>query len=54
MAHDEPPHQDLCCVQILLFSSLAVKALSMGLISEYQKSTKLLDCFIKYQNIDLN
>ena len=54
MAHYEPPHQDLRCLQIKLFSSLVVKELSMGLISEYQKSTKLLDCFIKYQNIDLN
>ena len=25
VAHDEPPHQDLCCLQIKLFSSLVVK-----------------------------
>ena len=28
MAHDEPPHQDLPCLQIQLFSSLVVKELS--------------------------
>ena len=28
MAHDEPPHQDLRCLQIQLFSSLVVKELS--------------------------
>ena len=27
MAHDEPPHQDLRCLQIRLFSSLVVKEL---------------------------
>ena len=27
MAHDEPPHQDLRCLQIQLFSSLVVKEL---------------------------
>ena len=25
VAHDEPPHQDLHCLQIQLFSSLVVK-----------------------------
>ena len=25
VAHHEPPHQDLCCLQIQLFSSLVVK-----------------------------
>ena len=29
MAHYEPPHQDLRCLQIQLFSSLALKELSM-------------------------
>ena len=28
MAHNEPPHQDLHCLQIQLFSSLVVKELS--------------------------
>ena len=28
MAHYEPPHQDLCCLQIQLFSSMVVKKLS--------------------------
>ena len=28
MAHYEPPHQDLCCLQIQLLSSLVVKKLS--------------------------
>ena len=27
MAHYEPPHQDLCCLQIQLFASLVVKEL---------------------------
>ena len=27
MAHDEPSHQDLCCLQIQLFSSLVVNEL---------------------------
>ena len=27
MAHYEPPHQDLCCLQIQLFLSLVVKEL---------------------------
>ena len=37
MAHSEPPHQDPCCLQIQLFSSLVVKELiarSMKLSSE--------------------
>ena len=29
MAHYEPPHQDLRCLQIQLFSSLVVKELNM-------------------------
>ena len=29
MAHYEPPHQDLRCLQIQLFSSLVVKELSL-------------------------
>ena len=29
MAHDEPPHQDLRCLQIQLFSSLVVKVLNL-------------------------
>ena len=29
MAHDEPPHQDLHCLQIQLFSSLVVKELNI-------------------------
>ena len=28
VAHDEPPHQDLRCLQIQLFSSLVVKELT--------------------------
>ena len=27
VAHFEPPHKDLCCLQILLFSSLVLKEL---------------------------
>ena len=28
VAHDEPPHQDLHCLQIQLFSSLVLKELN--------------------------
>ena len=35
VAHDEPPHQDLCCLQIQLFSSLVV--------TELKESYKTLD-----------
>ena len=28
VAHHEPPHQDLCCLQIQLFASLVVKELN--------------------------
>ena len=40
-AHDEPPHQDLRCLQIQLFSSLVVKGKS-----RHQQicSTIMLDC----------
>ena len=31
MAHNEPPHQDLRCLQIQLFSSLVVKELRVHL-----------------------
>ena len=29
MAHFEPPHQDLCCLQMQLFSSLVLKEVSI-------------------------
>ena len=29
VAHHEPPHQDLCCLQIQLFSSVVVKELNI-------------------------
>ena len=31
LAHHEPPHQDLRCLQIQLFSSLVVKEFKVGL-----------------------
>ena len=31
VAHNEPPHQDLRCLQIRLFSSLVVKELNPGI-----------------------
>ena len=34
MAHYEPPHQDLCCLQIQLFSSLVVKELTISHFSD--------------------
>ena len=30
VAHDEPPHQDLLCLQIQLFSSLVLKELNVN------------------------
>ena len=30
VAHDEPPHQDLCCLQIQLFSSPVLKRVNMA------------------------
>ena len=47
MAHDEPPHQDLRCLQILLFSSLIVKELnkvSVTYISTLNGSFLYLRC----------
>ena len=38
VAHDEPPHQDLRCLQIQLFSSLVLKELSCT--SSQAKGTK--------------
>ena len=29
-AHYEPPHQDLCCLQIQLFLSLALEVLNLS------------------------
>ena len=34
VAHHEPPHQDLRCLQIQLFSSLVVKELKLNLCSD--------------------
>ena len=44
MAHDEPPHQDLSCLQIQLFSSLVLKELIAGFLSVYTlgKTQKLI------------
>ena len=40
VARYEPPHQDLHCLQIQLFSSLVVKELNMSLqSSDLQRST---------------
>ena len=38
MARDEPPHQDLHCLQIYLFSSLALKELTNIYISYISES----------------
>ena len=35
VAHNEPPHQDLRCLQIQLFSSLVVKELIVLTIQSY-------------------
>ena len=36
MAHDEPPHQDLRCLQIQLFLSVVLKELNVRL-SEHER-----------------
>ena len=36
MTHDEPPHQDLCCLQIQLFLSLVLRELRLGASSGIQ------------------
>ena len=43
MAHDEPPHQDLHCLQIQLFSSLIVKELTYFFQLEGTKTLVLSD-----------
>ena len=40
MAHHEPPHQDLHCLQIQLFSSLVIKELRLIVITTYLNVTK--------------
>ena len=32
VAHNEPPHQDLCCLQILLFLSLSLQVLVIEMV----------------------
>ena len=39
VAHYEPPHQDLRCLQIQLFSSLVVKELKLALLQVTMKFT---------------
>ena len=52
MAHYEPPRQDLCCLQIQLFSSLVIKELILKVpklkIFELENSVKFTN------NIDLD
>ena len=43
MAHDEPPHEDLRCLQIQLFSSLVVKELTHFFQLEGTKTLVLSD-----------
>ena len=35
MAHNEPPHQDLCCLQIQLLLSLVVKELRCNNMDQF-------------------
>ena len=39
VAHYEPPYQHLCCLQIQLFSSLALKVLTLKAPSQLQQTT---------------
>ena len=45
MAHDKPPHQDLHCLQIQLFSSLVVK--------EFTKKLGLFEVFLRLDRKDV-
>ena len=38
MSHNEPPHHDLRCLQIQLFSSLVVKVVIITNLEQKQKS----------------
>ena len=49
VAHHEPPHQDLRCLQIQLFSSLVVKKLKVGSCS-FECIITLLIYFLKSAN----
>ena len=48
MAHHEPPHQDLCCLQSQLFSSQELKELSVEVI------LVVTECVILWEDMDFN
>ena len=43
VAHYEPPHQDLCCLQIQLFLSLVLKELITLVMLFLEKNVKILN-----------
>ena len=45
MAHYEPPHQDLCCLQIQLLSSMVIKELKIRYFFGYKT-----ECFFSFQD----
>ena len=58
MAHDEPSHQDLHCLQIQLFLSLVLKELSIGTPKSFNfpfvPNEKLMETFEHIRFIDIN
>ena len=54
VAHHEPPHLNLCCLQIQLFLSLVLKELmevshdGLGLLVLKKLHVTLLDCLYQY------
>ena len=54
MAHHEPPHQDLRCLQIQLFSSLVVKELTPKFVETNTVIVKRAHCtFILKMAVDV-
>ena len=54
MAHNEPPHQDLRCLQIQLFSSLAVKELKRQTRLQQKTFINTLSLFSEKIRIDIS
>ena len=60
VAHYEPPHQDLRCLQIQLFSSLVLKELklvenmhSSAIIEQFMNDLNILNSKFRLSKIDL-
>ena len=53
MAHNEPPHQDLRCLQIQLFSSLVVKELSDVMVPGRAEELMPKSCIADFSVLEL-